>query len=289
MPTMFRMLLVSGFSVAVSAAPQTVIRSFQTGDKQSLGLVHDAELAWTTTVVQEGSDAERAGVQVGWRLLTVNGEDASTKSNYALISKLSERPLELEYALPYKPHEPCDDSTHQALYEAVRTGRTRDVYAHLETFKCDLNTKPKDEPLPVMHLAADGGSMGKIRALHAYGARVDEDFEGDRPVHLAVRKQHAFATHWLLTLGANPDNTDASGLPLTHATAKACAMEPMKVIKMKKKLDLFSLHEGSTPEDLARANCSEDNGMAAMLARWAADKKKEDKENFASLMKGAEL
>jgi len=283
---MFRVLLATSAFFA-SAAP-TMVKKFETGDKKSLGLVHDAELAWTTTVIHDGSDAETAGIKIGWRLVKVNGEDAGKLSNYALISKLGERPLELEYIAPYQPNAPCDNAAHRALYEAVRTGKVSDVYAHLEVYKCELNTKPADEPLPIMHLAGEVGSMAKIRALHAYGAKVDEDFNGDRPVHFAARKLHAYAAHWLITLGADATNTDASGLPLAHVTAKACANEVMKVLRMKG-IDMYSAHNGATPEDVARESCPEDGGLASMLARWTAEKKQKDGDAFVNKLKGAEL
>lgn len=265
----------------------TIIKTFTTGTKDSLGLVHEAEMGWTTSVVQPGGDAEKEGITLGWRLIEVNGETTQKKSNYWMVSKLGERPLELKYRLDNHPELECSPDNLKDLYKAMHEGRVREVLEILEDYKCDLNTKPKDEDLPLVHLAAKIGDMAKIRALHKYGARIDEDFEGARPLHLAIIEKMAYASHWLVTLGADLNAVHSSGLPAAHLAAKHCAAEVLKVFRMKQVKQIYDLVDGKSTEDFAREGCEDKVGD--MLARWTKEHKEEAHASFTSKLKSGEL
>merc|ERR1712179_804437 len=123
--------------------------------------------------------------------------------------------------------------------------------------------------------------MAKIRVLHQYGCKIDDEYDGLRPLHRAAKGKHAYAAHWLVTLGADTNNEDPEGWPVPHYAAKHCATEVIKVFRMKAIEEIYTVVQGKTTEDLAREHC--DNAQFAdMLGRWIKEKKEEAHTSFTA-------
>jgi len=297
----FLSVFAAAFAVTDAAAVENKF-VVETGDRNAYGCVHDRELKWMVTVVLPGQQAEQNNVQIGDRLLAINGETTANLVVYTLYEKMEQRPLELTYVKGRRGTEPCTEEAMRSLNKHVsKEGKLEDMYDVLEKHvKCDLDVLVAGEELPLIHKAAEIGDRSKIRVLRHYGASVITSVAGKTPLHRAVVAGDVLSVSYLVDFGADPGTPDGDGWPAVHLATINCKIEVIKSLRLKTtpdgkdKADLWAKANGKTPEELAVEHGCEN--LVAMLQRWGKTKKETEEDEwkkqqaaFASKLKGGEL
>lgn len=281
----FLALFVSVAAADADADPHEFSFRLTKGNRQSLAIAMDGEQSWVVTGLGDGQ-AQESGVVVGDRLLSANGESSERKGNYWLMTHIEARPLDLVFRHGSKADQDCEEEQLLRAYEYIEKGEVVNLRRLLEDFKCNVNQAIEDKP-PLMHLAAAQGKIAPIKILSFYGGKLNQEFEGSRPLHVASEKGHTFAAHVLAEQGADFDAKDANGLTAFHLACFHGHTEILKVL-WKFKCDwLATTADGKTTYEVAQEGGHE--SIITLLDLMIEQKTEKDKEDFDSVLKGAEL
>lgn len=261
-------------SVTGEEYPYGVTLTWTAGDRETLGVMADMDTAAVVSLVNEGRDADKAGIRVGDRIVSINGESAERRSNYWIISHLVKRPIEIVFRYGRKADQECPMKILRALFKRLNKGNLTAMRDILERHKCDVNTPVDGKHFTLMHRAALKGNAYALRILRFYGGDVESELDGKRPVHQAAWANHTFAVHVLLNeLGASSTTQDSNGLGVAHIGASVGNIEIIKVLRWNNMDFTSKSHEGLMPSVYA-----ERNGYTK-TAESAAKFEEEEKDN----------
>jgi len=237
----------------------------------------DMDTAAIVSLVNKGRDADKAGIRVGDRIVSINGESAAGGSNYWIISHLMKRPVEIVFRYGRKADQECPMKVMRALFKCVNKGNLTAMRDILERHKCDVNAPVDGKHFTLMHRAAFKGNAYALRILGFYGGDVESELDGKRPVHQAAWANHTFAVHVLLNeLKASVIAQDSDGLGVAHIGASVGNIEIIKVLRWNK-LDFTSKsREGLMPSAYAERNGY--TKTAELAAEYEEEYEKEHKK-----------
>lgn len=285
---MFARLLTLSASLAVAGADGDKLEyafHLTEGKRIDLAVQMDTEQSFVVTSLGQGQCSQN-GVALGDRLVSANGESAERKSNYWLMSHIEHRPLDLVFRHGKNADQECPEEQLSKVYEYVEKGEIVNVRKQLEEFKCDVNKIIEGKP-PLMHVAAKVGKIASVRILSFYGGNPNTEFEGSRPLHVAIENGHTFAAHVLVEEKADMEAKNAKGLTPFHVACLHGQSEVLKVLRKQQCDWLSKTADGRTTREVAVEGGHED--LLKLLDLMITQKEEKDKENFNSLLKGAEL
>mmetsp|Transcript_4651 Transcript_4651/g.11272 ORF Transcript_4651/g.11272 Transcript_4651/m.11272 type:complete len:400 (-) Transcript_4651:38-1237(-) len=160
--------------------------------------------------LRHGHDANQRQVH-GFTPLAV----AAAAGNVPLMTLLMDRDADVSL--------PSIHRNETAVHHACRYGRLPATTMLLKTAEksCGMDA-PNAAGWTPLHIAVDNGNLDMMRVLLESGASPEEKnqtFGGDKPIHMAVRRQDMRAVEMLLEHSAQVDVANAAGMTPLHIAA----------------------------------------------------------------------
>lgn len=274
------LLVAAVLATAWADSPYETTYTFTSGTRADLKMILDVDQSWVVTSLGEGMGKE-AGIKLGDRMISANGESAVRQTNFWMVTHLDVRPLEMVFRSGSKADQECTQDHLAQAYEFVEKADHVGLRELLEVFKCDV-TKTLEGKLPLMHVAASVGKIANVKVLAFYGANVNEKVNGDCPIHTAAKLGHTFAVHVLAESGARVDEINDEGNMPFHIGAALGWTEVLKVLRHRDATWQATNRDGKNALQLAQAG--DDLKTVPLLEAWWEQQRKEDAEAFKGLM-----